>query len=167
MNSFHLSGFLGLKTFTVKFWEEKLLNNNNKAFQQLPVMWDKTQQSWAQWLTPASPLVSPSHLQSGNTKVPFAFTLLPFFATRCCWPSPLPSSRSEVTLCDSGRPHSAEPLTGLSLSGPPCSWNPHWHTLGVPQVFAERKFIQLCHSNPPQVACFLQNSQFPSIFENS
>lgn len=39
--------------------------------------------------------------------------------------------------------------------------------LGVPQPFAERKSIQLCHSNPPQVACFFQNSQFPSIFENS
>lgn len=86
MNSFHLSGFLGLKLFIEKFGEEKLLNNNNnnKGFQQLPVIWDKTQKPWAQWLTPASPLLSPSYLQSGNTRVSFAFTLLPFFATRCC-----------------------------------------------------------------------------------
>lgn len=85
MNLFHLSGFLGLKIFIAKFWKEKLLNNNNnKGFQQLPVIWDKTQKSWAQWLTPASPLLSLSHLQSGNTRVPFAFTLLPSYATRCC-----------------------------------------------------------------------------------
>lgn len=31
-------------------------------------------------------------------------------------------------------------------------------------MFAKRKSIQLCHSNLPQVACFLQNSQFPSVF---